>query len=191
MGAYVNIAFPVGICLIGLVLFLAYIGLSCKNNSPTVLRKCIYKSLFFAYIAWLVLYLLVPSNFWLRFWYNMRGWESSEIDVSEIFSGSFNVVPRIVRHVLGEAKYGGWTHKMLLSNIVLFIPFGMLVPSTLKNSSCRNVFVIGAMFSFIIELLQPIVGRSFDVDDIIMRAIGTVIGFFFFSILKNRCKSNI
>lgn len=188
---YANIAVPMGICLIGLSLFLAYIGISHKSNTPIIIKKRIYKGLFFTYIAWMILYLLVPSNFWLQFWYNVRGWESSGIDVSEIFSGSFNVVPIIFRDIFGEATYGGWTYKMLLSNIVLFIPFGMLVPSILKKSSYRKVLIIGAMFSSIIEMLQPIVGRSFDVDDIIMRVIGTAIGGFFFLILKNHCKGNI
>ena len=172
-----------GICLIGFILFLTAIA--------PFKKAYINKGALFFYITGIILLLLVPSNFWLKFWYNMIGWESSGIDVSELFSGSFNVVPRLFRYVLGEATYGGWTHKMILSNIVLFIPFGMLVPSTLKKSSYGKVLAIGAVFSSVIELLQPIVGRSFDVDDIIMRVIGTTIGFFFYLILKNRCKSNI
>ena len=186
MVAYANIAFPAGICLIGLILYFAYIGLFCKINSPTVLRKCIYKSLFFVYIAWISLYLLVPSNFWLRVYCNMIGWKTAEIDVSEMFTGAFNVVPIFFRYVFGDATYGGWTYRMLLSNVILFVPFGMLFPSVLKKVSYKNVVITCMLFSLIIELLQPVVGRSFDVDDIIMRIIGTTFGFLFYLTVKNR-----
>lgn len=186
MFAYANIAFPTGICFIGLILYLSYTGLSCKNNWPTVLRKRIYKSFFFAYIAWLALFLLVPSNFWLRVYCNMIGRKTAEIDVSKMFSGAFNVVPMFFRYVFGKATYGGWTFRMLLSNIILFVPFGMLVPSVRKKISYKNVVVTCMMSSLIIELLQPVVGRSFDVDDIIMRMIGTTFGFLFYLVVKNR-----
>lgn len=189
MSDYANIAFPMGICLTGLILFLAFTGLSCKIHSSAVIeKKYINKSFFFFYIAGIILFLLVPSNFWLRIWYNMMGRESAEIDVSEFFSGSFNVVPRLFRYVFGESTYGGWTHRMLLSNIILFIPFGMLVPSILKKISYRKVIFTSVMFSSAIELLQPVVGRSFDIDDIIMRTIGTTFGFLFYLICESKVK---
>ena len=39
------------------------------------------------------------------------------------------------------------------------------------------VFVIAILITLSIEILQPIVGRSFDIDDIIMNFIGSIIGY--------------
>lgn len=186
MSNYANIAFPLGICLIGLILFLVFTSISCKVQVLEEIKKVyIGKVLFCFYIVWLILFLLVPSNFWLRIWYNIIGQGAVEIDVSEYFSGSLNVVPRFFEYVLGKATYGRWTYRMLLSNILLFIPFGMLAPSILKRISYRKIILASVICSSTIELLQPVVGRSFDIDDIIMRTIGTTFGFLFYLILKN------
>lgn len=187
-----NIAFPSGICLIGSIICLALIGLYCNTHPPVVIeKKYIINILFFFYLVWIILFLLVPPNFWLRIWYSMIGGEPAEIDVPEFFSGSFNIVPRLFQYALGKSTYGGWTCRMLLSNIVLFVPFGMLVPAILKKISYRKVIFTSVIFSFAIELVQPVVGRSFDVDDILMRIIGTSFGFLSYLILKNRCKHKI
>lgn len=180
MAKYVNIVFPFGICLFGLTLFL----IVSNFTSAGIRKRYIYKSVFFAYIAWIILYLLVPSNFWLSIWYNMIGGEAGEIDVSEFFSGSFNFVPRIFQYVSGKATYGGWTYRMLLGNIIMFVPFGMLASSITKNVSYRKIMLTSVMFASAVEILQPIVGRSFDIDDIIMRTVGTLLGIAFYFTLE-------
>lgn len=192
MSAYANFVFPIIICLSGYILFLFCASLYCKANPAVIFgKRNIDKRFFSLYLTWLALFLLVPSNFWLKIWYTMIGQGSAEIDVSEIFSGSFNVVPRFFRYLRGEATYGGWTYRMLLSNIILFIPFGMLVPSILKKKSFKNVIFTSVIFASGIELIQPVVGRSFDIDDIMMRTIGGMIGFFVYLRVKNRRKRTI
>ena len=54
-------------------------------------------------------------------------------------------------------------------NILLFLPFGLLYPL------CATIAI---------ELIQPIVGRSFDVDDILMNLFGTVISATLFFLLR-------
>lgn len=59
----------------------------------------------------------------------------------------------------------------------MFIPMGIMLPLVLKNINKKNIFVIAILITLSIEILQPIVGRSFDIDDIIMNFIGSIIGY--------------
>ena len=66
---------------------------------------------------------------------------------------------------------------MLIGNMLMFIPMGIMLPLVLKNINKKNIFVIAILIILSIEILQPIVGRSFDIDDIIMNFIGSIIGY--------------
>ncbi|MBO5569415.1 MAG: VanZ family protein [Clostridia bacterium] len=65
-----------------------------------------------------------------------------------------------------------------LGNIVLFIPVGVLVPIVADWRQLWKTAVIGFAFSLLIETLQLITSRGcFDLDDVILNGLGTVIGF--------------
>ena len=66
---------------------------------------------------------------------------------------------------------------MLIGNMLIFIPMGIMLPLVFKNINKKNIFVIAILITLSIEILQPIVGRSFDIDDIIMNFIGSIIGY--------------
>ena len=66
---------------------------------------------------------------------------------------------------------------MLIGNMLMFIPMGIMLPLVFKNINKKNIFVIAILITLSIEILQPIVGRSFDIDDIIMNFIGCIIGY--------------
>ena len=72
---------------------------------------------------------------------------------------------------------GTWIRDMLIGNMLMFIPMGIMLPLVLKNINKKNIFVIAILITLSIEILQPIVGRSFDIDDIIMNFIGSIIGY--------------
>lgn len=75
-----------------------------------------------------------------------------------------------------------------IENILLFIPFGLLLPLLIKQF--RKVIRIagfGIMYSLIIEVIQYITQRGFfQTDDIITNVLGTLIGYILF-IVVNRC----
>ncbi|MDR0793545.1 MAG: VanZ family protein [Chitinophagaceae bacterium] len=64
----------------------------------------------------------------------------------------------------------------LLGNIVVFIPFGWLLPRCFSRVlKAYSVFLIGLLF---LEMLQLITRRGmFDVDDIILNSLGFFVGF--------------
>lgn len=72
-------------------------------------------------------------------------------------------------------------------NIIMFIPFGFLLPLIFKKAdNLLQISVFTAVFSLGIEFLQMLSHRGvFEIDDIINNFIGSIIGY---TILKSICK---
>lgn len=64
----------------------------------------------------------------------------------------------------------------LLANIALFVPFGALLPLAFRRLRWWAVDLMGLGTTLVIELVQPFVGRTCDLDDIAANTLGTVIG---------------
>lgn len=65
----------------------------------------------------------------------------------------------------------------VLGNIAVFIPFGYIIATYIKPKRGFTNFIIAIIVSTTIEFVQLYIGRSFDVDDIILNTLGCVIGF--------------
>lgn len=80
-------------------------------------------------------------------------------------------------------------HAFFIENILLFIPFGILLPCTIKAFQKSKVCVfIGFLFSVCLEGAQFITGRGFcQLDDVITNTVGVIVGFVLFQ-AKNRIK---
>lgn len=79
---------------------------------------------------------------------------------------------------ISHIKYGNYTYFIisLLGNIVLFIPYGFLLPS-LYEIKGKYVVLLGFSLSLFIELSQLFLPRWTDIDDIILNTFGTFIGY--------------
>ena len=65
-----------------------------------------------------------------------------------------------------------------LGNIFLFMPVGVLLPAVTGWKKMWKTVVMGIGFSLLIEVIQFITSKGcFDLDDIILNGLGTVIGF--------------
>ncbi|MBF7097327.1 VanZ family protein [Alkalibacter mobilis] len=75
-------------------------------------------------------------------------------------------------------------------NILMFIPFGYLMSQDLKDKPdiCMAVVARGFLFSLMIETMQFVVplGRSADVDDLILNTLGAYFGFLFWSYTRQK-----
>lgn len=68
-----------------------------------------------------------------------------------------------------------------LANIIMFVPLGFSFPIACKKArKFWKATVCMALFSFMIELAQFFIGRSADIDDLLLNTLGGMIGFFFF-----------
>lgn len=73
----------------------------------------------------------------------------------------------------------GSSIKMITLNVLLFMPFGFLLPLAFNRGKWTwwKALLVGLGASVIIEVLQLFGARMFEIDDIIANAVGTVAGF--------------
>lgn len=74
-------------------------------------------------------------------------------------------------------------------NVVMFLPFGFLVPMIWKKMGKASVLTAGFSFSLLIELSQLFSYRGTDVDDLIMNTLGAAVGLWMYRIWDNLTKS--
>jgi glycopeptide antibiotics resistance protein len=74
-----------------------------------------------------------------------------------------------------------------IENILLFIPFGFLLPCIWKKYDVLwKTALSGFTFSLMIELSQLFNQRITDIDDLLMNTLGALIGWVIFRLLKKR-----
>lgn len=73
----------------------------------------------------------------------------------------------------------------VFGNILIFIPFGLFISSYLKSKRIYSLLFISLITSIFIELVQLRIGRSFDIDDILLYVIGSIIGYILYKIAKS------
>lgn len=85
--------------------------------------------------------------------------------------------------------------KDFILNIIMFIPFGYLVPFIWKNyQKLFKTIVLSFSFSLLIELSQLITTRAVDINDLIANTLGGIIGYTIWKLnplkLKNASKKS-
>ena len=123
------------------------------NKQKFVLHKELLTLCFIIYI--LLLYYIVTfqdNN------YGTNNW----VPFKEIFR--YSIVSRLfIKNVFG--------------NILLFIPFGFFVSKMIKNKTFIPPLILGVLVSSSIEFAQMVIGRTADIDDIILNTIGAIVGY--------------
>lgn len=162
--------------LVGLLyIIFRFLKLKKSNGDINYKKESLYL-IFVCYIVGLFNLVLVPRNFWDIIWYNIF-YNFNENPFAGIFDFSYNFIPTIYKIIIGEYTLDSWGKAMIVGNFLMFIPMGIMLPLVFKNINKKNIFVIAILITLLIEILQPIVGRSFDIDDIIMNFIGSIIGY--------------
>ena len=97
-------------------------------------------------------------------------------------SGGINYIPfaEISRYEFGSKLF----ILNVIGNIAIFIPFGYFITIYLKTNKHLPILSIALITSLCIELVQLYIGRSFDVDDILLNCIGGFIGHLLYLFLK-------
>ena len=133
--------------------------------------------LFVCYVTGLANLVLVPANFWSGFWYSVCTgvpvW-----DLPALFSGDFNLLPTFVRYLTGEltGAPGRWILTMLVGNFLMFVPMGVFLPLIFPRLQGGKMAAAILLLPLAVELWQPVVGRSFDTDDLICNTLGLLLG---------------
>ena len=74
--------------------------------------------------------------------------------------------------------------KNVLGNMIMFLPFGFFVSYYLKSEKLTLPLFLILIASVSIEVVQLLIGRVFDVDDIILNILGGLMGYGIYFILK-------
>ncbi len=130
------------------------------NHDKFVFYKEFYNLLFIVYI--LLLYFLLLST------------ENAAFGV--------NLIPfrEMTRYKIGSKLF----YYNVIGNIVLFIPFGYFVSDHIKAKKTHQIIIVTLLISLTAEFIQYYIGRAFDVDDIILNVLGSIIGFMIYISLK-------
>ena len=86
-----------------------------------------------------------------------------------------NLVPftEMFRYEFGTPLF----YSNVVGNIMVFLPFGYFVSYYVKAFRIRHIVIVSAISSLTVELVQLQIGRSFDIDDIILNVVGAILGF--------------
>jgi glycopeptide antibiotics resistance protein len=75
----------------------------------------------------------------------------------------------------------------LVGNIALFVPIGCLAPFAFRGMTWRRSLALGVTASIAIEAMEAVFHTGlFDIDDVILNAIGVMIGYWAFSISRRK-----
>ena len=90
------------------------------------------------------------------------------------FEWTYNFIPNFWRYFRAET----------LANALMFVPFGVLYPLAGEGRSFRRTVIAGLVLILAIELLQPVFGRSFDVNDVILNLSGIAVSAGVFHLIR-------
>lgn len=90
-------------------------------------------------------------------------------------NGGMNLVPfsEIFRYEVGSQLF----IFNVLGNILIFLPFGYFISHFIKAKKIWPILLVALTTSITVEFVQLQIGRSFDIDDIILNVIGAIFGF--------------
>lgn len=148
------------IVICSVILVVLRIGYLLKNHQKFVFYKEVFMFIFVIYM--MCLFYVVSFQ-----------------DIDGQYISGYNLIPfkEMFRYHIGSRLF----FKNVIGNLFMFVPFGFFSAYILRDSKLRWTLLVTLIVSVTIELIQSQIGRVFDVDDIILNAIGGIIGYKIFS----------
>lgn len=131
-----------------------------KNKKDFILYKEILKLAFIVYIM-CIFYVVTFQDV---------SWSTS----------NFTIFKEMFRYPLGSKLF----FHNVIGNMLMFVPYGFFISYFLRIKNISLVFVMTLLTSITIELTQLAIGRVFDIDDIILNVIGSLVGFGIYYLLE-------
>jgi len=96
------------------------------------------------------------------------------VTFQDVNFGTSNFIPfkEIFRYDIGSRLFV----RNIIGNILLFLPYGYFISYYLKNNKMLLTIFLTTIISITIEIVQLNIGRTFDIDDIILNTIGGILG---------------
>ena len=177
MGGFMLLALPIWILL-------RTLWLMCKQQSPRWGRELL--------LVFFVLYLIGLASQTLTFppslFSDPQAIIARAIQRWETGHGISLTPGYTIRSMLEKGSYGQKVIN-LAGNVLIFAPLGVLPPLLWKR--WRHLWAavpLSAGVSCLIEFLQLFLGRSVDVDDVILNTLGGLLGFLLFCLIPKKLK---
>ena len=97
-------------------------------------------------------------------------------DINTVSGNNFIPFKEIFRYDFGSRLFV----KNIIGNVLMFIPYGFFATMYADLRKNKSAFFLVALASLSIECTQLMIGRIFDVDDILLNVLGGMIGFWFY-----------
>ncbi|MCI6266173.1 MAG: VanZ family protein [Erysipelotrichaceae bacterium] len=96
--------------------------------------------------------------------------------------GLSNFVPfrEIFRYEMGSRLFV----KNIIGNILLFLPYGYFAADYLKSKKMWPICFLTMLVSLTIEIVQLNIGRTFDIDDVILNTCGGIFGYVLYRLME-------
>ncbi len=150
-----------------------------KKDKETPVIKKLFSCVFVCYMTGLV-FLVMGLDLMNIFWYKLLYRMSPGFTV-DWFGGYFDLVPDFFNNISAE----------IIGNFLMFLPFGILYPLSQKDPTWKRSVKVGLVTVVAIEVLQPVFGRAFDMNDIILNSLGIVVSVSAFVGVKRILKKKI
>lgn len=97
--------------------------------------------------------------------------------------GLSNFIPfkEIFRYKIGSRLF----IKNIIGNILLFLPYGYFSTYYINNKKVWPTTLLTLIVSFTIECVQLKIGRTFDIDDVILNTLGGTLGSLIYNITES------
>jgi glycopeptide antibiotics resistance protein len=142
-------------------------------------RELLYFT-FFVYLIGLISVTIVPLTYSLH-----AANKSSNLNLVPVTNIIYSI-----RHMMQQHFRWGLLFQNTPGNVLLFVPFGLLLPLISKKwRPFYRIFLLGMFCSAAIEGIQYLeknvgVYRSVDIDDVILNTLGTALGWLLFRLIK-------
>ncbi len=130
-----------------------------KNKKPIIIYKELLALMFIIYV--LCLFYVVT--------FQDVSWSTS----------NFTPLKEMFRYEFGSRLF----IKNVIGNMLLFMPYGFFAAYYLKLKKPYWIIGLSLLVSVTIETTQLLIGRVFDIDDIILNIFGGVFGFYIYLLL--------
>lgn len=149
----INMTWPTLVIVLSIIIILRVTYIFKNERRNVVLHEELFDILFLAYL--IVLFQLVTSQ--------------------DLPGGGTNFMPfkEILRYDYGTKSF----YKQVFGNMLMFVPLGYYATSYCKIKNLGTITIISLLASSVIETVQHFIGRTFDIDDIILNVVGGIIGF--------------
>ena len=153
-------------------------------------------ALFVVFSAGLAALTLFPANFWDRamvILFKPGTWEEKWAFWAGLYPSFDDVMDGVARlpdmlsplqEIRRALRHGSWLMFMLWGNIIMFLPVGFCTGLLWRNNRWWKSALIGCGCSAGIEFIQFFIGRSTDIDDVILNTTGALAGYWLFLLLK-------